>query len=132
MFGTNFLKFMQPKRILVVDDERHMQRLVQYNLQKTGCLVETAGSGEAALVSMQTHPADLIVIDVMMPGLDGFATVRQLRAMPQFVKTPIIMLTSRGQADIRDQASDLGISLFLTKPFSPLELITETKRLLGL
>jgi two-component system alkaline phosphatase synthesis response regulator PhoP len=123
---------MNKKRILVVDDERHMQRLIQFNLEKTGCIVETAASGEAALALIARNPIDLMLIDLVMPGLDGFATVRELRKIPGGSVVPVIMLTSRGQADAREQAEGLGISTFLTKPFSPIELIAEVRKLLGL
>ena len=123
---------MNTKRILVVDDERHMQRLLQFNLQKTGCTVETAGSGAAALEIIDQNPIDLLLIDLVMPGMDGFATVREFRLRPNCREIPVIMLTSRGQADTREQAAELGITTFLTKPFSPIELVTEAKRLLGL
>ena len=123
---------MEKKRILVVDDERHMQRLLQFNLEKTGCIVETAGSGEAALAITGEKTVDLLLIDLVMPGMDGFATVQELRNRPNGKDIPVIMLTSRGQVDTREQASGLGISAFLTKPFSPIELVAEAKKLLGL
>ena len=123
---------MNPKRILVVDDERHMQRLLQFNLEKTGCVVETAGSGEAALEIFDQKSVDLVLIDLVMQTMDGFATVRELRKRPGGRDIPIIMLTSRGQTDTREHAADLGIAVFLTKPFSPIELVAEAKRLLHL
>ncbi|MEI6350949.1 MAG: response regulator [Verrucomicrobiota bacterium] len=123
---------MNSKRILVVDDERHMQRLLQFNLEKTGCAVETAGSGPAALEIIDAKPIDLMLIDLVMEGMDGFATVRELRKRPHGREIPIIMLTSRGQGDTREEASGLGIAIFLTKPFSPIELVAETRKLLQL
>jgi len=123
---------MKPKRILVVDDERHMQRLLQFNLEKTGCVVDAAGSGEAALELFESKPADLVLIDLVMQTMDGFATVRELRKRPSGRDVPIIMLTSRGQTDTREHAADLGIAVFLTKPFSPIELVAEAKKLLNL
>lgn len=109
-----------------------MQRLLQFNLEKTGCIVETAGSGEAALAIMGGKTVDLLLIDLVMPGMDGFATVKELRNRPNGQDIPVIMLTSRGQVDTREQASGLGISAFLTKPFSPIELVAEARKLLGL
>ena len=123
---------MNPKRILVVDDERHMQRLLQFNLEKTGCLVDTAGSGEAALAIFDSKPVDLMLVDLVMEGMDGFATVREVRKRPAGQDIPVIMLTSRGQTTTRELAADLGIAVFLTKPFSPIELVAEAKRLLQL
>ena len=123
---------MKSKRILVVDDERHMQMLLKFNLQKTGCIVDTAGGGVAALALIGENPPDLILVDLVMPEMDGFETVRELRKLPGCGETPVIMLTSRGQVDAREQAAHLGISVFLTKPFSPMELTKEAGRLLGL
>ncbi|HSI84619.1 MAG: response regulator [Candidatus Methylacidiphilales bacterium] len=124
---------MKNKRIMVVDDERHMQRLLNYNLEKTGCVVVQAMSGEEALekATAATATVDLLIIDVMMPGMDGFATVRKLRELPAYAALPIIMLTARGQADVREAAKGLGISDFFTKPFSPIELTSKVRQLLG-
>ena len=121
---------MNSKRILVVDDERHMQRLLQFILEKTGCVVEVAGSGEAALELFDSKPADLVLVDLVMETMDGFTTVRELRKRPAGRDIPIVMLTSRGQSDTRELAADLGIAVFLTKPFSPIELLAEAKKLL--
>ena len=123
---------MKSKRILVIDDEKHMQMLLKFNLQKTGCIVDTAGGGVAALSMIGEETPDLILVDLVMTEMDGFETVRELRKLPQCRETPVIMLTSRGQVDAREQAANLGISVFLTKPFSPMELTREASRLLGL
>jgi DNA-binding response OmpR family regulator len=123
---------MKKKRILVVDDERHMRRLLQFTLEKTGATVETAGSGAEALDALRATPADLVLLDYLMPGMDGFATVRELRKEPALENVPVIMLTSRGQEDVREQAAGLGIVAYFTKPFSPIELIAKVKTQLGL
>ena len=123
---------MQKKRILVVDDERHMQRLLQFTLEKTGATVQMAGSGTEAIECLRKDPADLICLDLVMPGMDGFATVREIRKDPSLPSLPVIMLTSRGQNEAREQATGLGIVSYFTKPFSPTELIAEAKKILGL
>lgn len=123
---------MEPKRILVVDDEKHMQRLLQFALQKTGCSVTTAGSGAAAIEALRETSADLLLIDLVMPEMDGFQTLREIRSYPALKSMPVIMLTSRGQVDIREQAAELGVVSFFTKPFSPVELIAEAKSILQL
>ncbi len=123
---------MDKKLILIVDNERHIQRLLQFTLEKTGAAVRMAGSGEEALKILTETPADLMLIDLVMPGMDGFATVRELRKNPALQQMPIIMLTSRGQSEAREQATELGIVAFYTKPFSPVELIAESRRILGL
>ncbi|PTY02906.1 two-component system response regulator [Verrucomicrobia bacterium LW23] len=122
---------MKNKRVMVVDDERHMQRLLHFNLEKTGCIVLPAMSGEDALEKAAATTVDLLIVDVMMPGIDGFTTVRKLREVPGYEHLPIIMLTARGQADVREAAAGLGISDFLTKPFSPIELVTRARELIG-
>ena len=95
-------------------------------------LVDTAGSGEAALAIFDSKPVDLMLVDLVMEGMDGFATVREVRKRPAGQDIPVIMLTSRGQTTTRELAADLGIAVFLTKPFSPIELVAEAKRLLQL
>jgi CheY-like chemotaxis protein len=122
---------MQRKRILVVDDERHMRRLLQFTLEKTGSEVVLVGSGDEALQSLREGRFDLILLDLVMPGMDGFATAREIRRDPACNDVPIIMLTSRGQPEMREVATELGIASFFTKPFSPTVLIAEAKRRLA-
>ncbi len=117
--------------ILIVDDESHMRRLLQFALAKTGMQLVLAANGREALAQAQTRIIDLLVIDFMMPDLDGFATLRELRRDPRYAKLPVIMLTSRGQAELREIAEDVGVDVFLTKPFSPIELTRHVRRLLG-
>ncbi len=117
--------------LLVVDDEPHMRRLLQFALAKTGARLLLAANGREALAHAAASDVDLIVIDFMMPELDGFATLRELRKDPRCAKIPIIMLTSRGQTELRDVAADVGVDVFLTKPFSPIELTQHVKRLLA-
>lgn len=117
--------------LLVVDDESHMRRLLQFALAKTGARLLLAANGREALEHARANPVDLVVIDFMMPDLDGFATLRELRRDPRYTKLPVIMLTSRGQTELRDVAEEVGVDVFLTKPFSPTELTKHVKRLLG-
>lgn len=122
---------MATKTILITDDEPHMRRLVQFNLGKLGHRIELAASGQEALAKAAETPVDLLVIDVVMAGMDGFVTVRELRKDPRYRALPVIMLTSRGLADTRVSADDLGVNVFLTKPFSPIELTRHAAALLG-
>lgn len=122
---------MSQKTILITDDEAHMRRLVQFNLGRLGHRIELAANGEEALAKAAQINVDLLVIDVVMAGLDGFATVRELRKDARHRALPVIMLTSRGLADTREQADDLGVNVFLTKPFSPIELTRHATELLG-
>ncbi|HEY0966339.1 MAG TPA: response regulator [Opitutaceae bacterium] len=122
---------MNAKTILVTDDEPHMRRLVQFNLAKLGHRIETANDGRAALARAAAGPIDLLIIDVVMGDFDGFATLRELRKLPGYTHLPVIMLTARGQSDTRELAEELGVNVFLTKPFSPIELTKWVRSLLG-
>jgi len=121
----------QGKKILAVDDERHIVRLIQVNLERAGYQVATAFDGPEALKKVESDRPDLIVLDVMMPKMDGFEVLKRLRANLETREIPVVMLTAKAQdADVfRGWAS--GVSAYLTKPFNPLELITFVKRILS-
>ncbi|MCS7225023.1 MAG: response regulator [Armatimonadetes bacterium] len=116
------------KRILVVDDERHIVRLVQVNLERHGYQVLTAYDGVECLEKARSDKPDLIVLDVMMPRLDGFQALQQLKDDPQTKDIPVIMLTARAQDRDVLAGYTYGADLYLTKPFNPLELISLVKR----
>jgi two-component system alkaline phosphatase synthesis response regulator PhoP/two-component system response regulator VicR len=122
---------MPGKKIMAVDDERHIVRLIQVNLERSGYQVVTAFDGPEALKKVESDRPDLIVLDVMMPKMDGFEVLKRLQASPETREIPVIMLTAKAQdADVfRGWAS--GVSAYLTKPFNPLELLTFVKRILS-
>lgn len=117
-------------KILVVDDQKHIVRLVQITLEKAGYEVIPAYDGVEALELVEKDPPDLIVLDVMMPRMDGFEVLQRLQADPRFQRIPVVMLTAKAQdADIwRGWAS--GVSSYLVKPFNPRELLTFVQRIL--
>jgi two-component system alkaline phosphatase synthesis response regulator PhoP/two-component system response regulator VicR len=117
------------KKILAVDDERHIVRLVQINLQKEGYEVVTAGNGREALEKVESEKPDLIVMDVMMPEMDGFEALEKLKANPETAQIPIIMLTAKAQDADVFSGWQKGADLYLTKPFNPSELLTFVKRI---
>ena len=121
---------MNPKVILITEDEPHMRRLLEFTLGKTRQRLVMTVSGEEALARVQSGPVDLLVIDLGLPGMSGFETIQAIKALPAYALLPIILLTSRGQTDIREEATKLGVRAFLTKPFSPTELTTIAQRLL--
>ena len=123
---------MDPKTVLVADDEPHMRRLLQFTLEKIGVRVELAANGREALAKLQRGPVHLLIIDMVMPDLDGLATVRELRREEQFRALPVIMLTSRGQSELKLAATETGVNVYLTKPFSPIELSKTVRQLVGL
>ena len=119
----------QQRKILAVDDERHIVRLIQVNLERSGYQVVTAFDGAEALKKVEAERPDLIVLDVMMPKMDGFEVLKRLQANPETRDIPIIMLTAKAQdADVFRGWSS-GVSAYLTKPFNPLELLTFIKRI---
>jgi len=120
---------MDKKRILVVDDERHIVRLVQVNLERAGYEILTAFDGIEALEKVKTESPDMVVLDVMMPRMDGFEVLKNLQADPKWQNIPVIMLTAKAQdADIfKGWAS--GVSSYLTKPFNPRELLVFVERI---
>lgn len=117
------------KKILVVDDERHIVRLVEVNLARAGYDVATAYDGVEALEKVKSEKPDMIVLDVMMPRMDGFEVLKRLQADPETQDIPVIMLTAKAQdADIFRGWSS-GVSSYLTKPFNPRELLTFVERI---
>ena len=114
-------------RILVVDDEPRYQRLLEANLLTEGFDVLTASDGMQALDTFSANPVDLILLDVMMPRLDGFATCQRIR---QYSNVPIIILTARGEEQDRVRGLDLGADDYLVKPFSATELLARVRAVL--
>jgi DNA-binding response OmpR family regulator len=120
-----------PHRVLVVDDDPVIVRLLEVNLRLEGYEVAMASRGEEALQrAAEVHP-DVVVLDVMMPGLDGWETCRRLRELPEFAETPVVFLSARAQDDDRSRGMDLGTVEYVTKPFDPVKLMELVRRLLG-
>ncbi|MCL6551876.1 MAG: response regulator transcription factor [Firmicutes bacterium] len=114
-------------RVLVVDDEPHIVELVRYNLLQEGFEVTTAGDGHAALARARAERPDLVILDLMLPGLDGMEVCRQLRREGS---VPIIMLTARSGEVERVEGLERGADDYVTKPFSPRELVARVKAVL--
>ncbi|RMF43845.1 MAG: DNA-binding response regulator [Anaerolineae bacterium] len=113
--------------ILIVEDERALQETLAYNLERQGFRVRCAADGWEAVQSVQAAPPDLIILDLMLPGMDGFAVCRALR--PAY-KMPVLMLTARDAEQDRVRGLEVGADDYLTKPFSMQELIARVKALL--
>jgi two-component system alkaline phosphatase synthesis response regulator PhoP/two-component system response regulator VicR len=118
-----------PKKILVVDDEPLIVKLVQVNLQKVGYQVITASNGREALEQVAVDRPDLILLDVMMPVMDGFETLQRLKGDEATANIPVIMLTANAQDVIMLEAYKNHVDLFLTKPFDPRSLIIWVKHI---
>jgi DNA-binding response OmpR family regulator len=115
------------KRILIVDDEPRYLRLLEANLRTEGYEVVTAQDGLQALEVFSSNPIDLVLLDVMMPRLDGFATCQRLR---EFSNVPIVILTAKGDEQDRVRGLDLGADDYLIKPFSATELLARVRAVL--
>lgn len=116
------------KRILVVDDESSIVTLLQYNLEKAGFIVETANDGQAGYNAVLEKKPDLIILDLMLPKMDGMEVCKALRI--QKINTPIIMLTAKDDEFDKVLGLELGADDYMTKPFSPREVTARVKAVL--
>ncbi len=117
-------------QILVVEDDADIAALIEHYLEKAGHIVERLASGRDVLPYLRKRPADLVVLDLMLPGMDGFAVVQALRNEPGMADIPVIMLTARGEESDRVSGLELGADDYVTKPFSPKELTARVTALL--
>lgn len=118
-----------PTKILVCDDERSIVRLIQVNLEKHGYEIVTAFDGKDGLEKIQSEKPDLVVLDVMMPYMDGFEVLKNLRRDPATENLPVIMLTAKAQDKDVFEGYSYGADMYLTKPFNPVELVSFVKRI---
>jgi DNA-binding response OmpR family regulator len=116
------------RTILVIEDDRDIAQLVALHLQDLGCTVEIVHNGHAGLMQALAMPYDLIILDLMLPGIDGLNICQQLRTRPNY--TPILMLTAKSTELDRVLGLEMGADDYLTKPFSILELLARVKALL--
>lgn len=118
------------KKVLIADDEIYMLRLLEMTFKKGGFEVVCCRDGQEALATAVAAQPQLIVLDVMMPGLDGLGALRRLKGNPVTVNIPVVVLSSKGHALTRIEAELAGAAVFLTKPFSPNQLLGEVKKIL--
>jgi len=117
-------------KVLIVDDEKDIVELVRYHLEKQGFHCLQAGDGPTALRLARQHRPDLLILDLMLPGLDGLEVCRQLRRDAATAGLPIIMLTARGEEVDRVVGLEVGADDYVVKPFSPRELVARVKAIL--
>jgi len=118
------------QRILIVEDERDIADLIGFNLSRAGYEVLKSHDGiDGTDIALRERP-DLIILDLMLPGRDGYAVFRELRRDTRTVNIPVIMLTARAQTEDRIQGLEIGADDYLTKPFSPKELMLRVKAIL--
>jgi len=121
---------MIKKVILTIDDEEHILDLLEYNLEKNGYEVLRADSGEKGLAVMKAAQVDLVLLDHMLPGMDGMEVLRQIRSDKALERLPVIMLTAKGEEIDRILGLEMGADDYISKPFSVRELLARVKALL--
>ena len=114
---------MTPKRLLLVEDDRQLAELVRFHFDRAGFSVTRTGDGEEALILAEEVRPDIVILDWMIEGISGIEVCRRLRRRPQTASLPIIMLTARGEENDRVRGLETGADDYLTKPFSPKELV---------
>jgi CheY-like chemotaxis protein len=118
------------QRILVVEDDLPLARLIQVNLESVGFSVRHVVNGREALTAVSEEPPDLIVLDVVMPVMDGFEVLRHLRADPETADLPVVLLTARSDEESIFQGWAEGVHCYMTKPFDPKDLLLLVTRAL--
>ncbi|MCF6282930.1 MAG: response regulator [Candidatus Polarisedimenticolaceae bacterium] len=117
--------------ILAVDDSASMRQMVSFTLKGSGYEVVEASDGVEALAVAKTRSFDLVVTDVNMPNMDGIALIAELRKLPNFKFTPLLMLTTESGADKKQQGKAAGATGWIVKPFNPEQLLATIKKVLG-
>lgn len=118
------------KTILVTDDEEHILELIKFNLEREGYNVLLCENGEDSISIVQNNAIDLVVLDLMLPGIDGIEVLKRLRKMDKFEKLPVIMLTAKSEESDRILGLEIGADDYITKPFSVRELVARIKAVL--
>jgi DNA-binding response OmpR family regulator len=113
--------------ILVAEDDRDIAELISHYLKKTGWTAHVAAAGDQALAYIRNHPVDVVILDVMLPGMNGLDVCKALRADQATAGVPIIMLTARGEEADRIRGLELGADDYVAKPFSPNELVARVR-----
>jgi two-component system phosphate regulon response regulator PhoB len=119
-----------PPRVLVVEDEPDIAALIAYQLTREGFRVQTAGTGAEALEAVSRDVPDLVVLDRMLPGVSGDEILRTIRAEPATARVPVLVLTAKREEEDRVEGLEMGADDYLTKPFSPRELVLRVQAIL--
>ena len=118
------------EKVLIIEDEVDIAQLVAFNLQRNGYLVDQVHDGREGLEKILKDQPNLVILDLMLPGLDGYKILKKMQRDPRSHSIPVLMLTAKSQIDDRLRGLELGADDYLTKPFSPKELILRVKAIL--
>jgi two-component system phosphate regulon response regulator PhoB len=121
---------MSTAHILIIEDEPAIAEILQYNLQENGFRVSVEGTGDRGLAALRRQPPDLVILDLMLPGLDGLEITRLLKRDAKTARVPIVMLTAKDDELDRIVGLELGADDYVTKPFSPREVVLRVKAIL--
>ena len=121
---------MKRSTVLVIDDERDVIELVRYNLEKNGFEVVAARDGKSGVAAAKASPPDIVMLDLMMPEMDGLEVCRTLRSEPKTKRVPVIMLTAKAAEADRVVGLEMGADDYIVKPFSPREMVARVKAVL--
>ncbi|WP_144394484.1 response regulator [Pleionea sediminis] len=118
-------------KILAVDDSSSMRQMVTFTLKSAGFDVDEASDGQEALQAAKSCKYDVVISDVNMPNMDGITLVKNLRQLPDYKFTPILMLTTESTGDKKSEGKQAGATGWIVKPFNPDQLLTTVKRVMG-
>jgi len=118
-------------RVLITENEPHIVESLTFILQRAGYLVSAALDGEAAVRSLRRDPPDIMLLDIMLPKLNGFEILKLVKTDPALNSLPVLVLSAKGQAHDRQLAMDIGADAFVTKPFSNRDIIEQVGRLVS-
>lgn len=119
------------KKIMVVDDEPYIARVIKFKLEQEGYTVISANDGQSGLQKIKEEKPDLVLLDVMMPGLSGYEVCQKIKEDADLAGIPVVILTAKGQERDREQGLTMGASDYITKPFSPNRLLELVKNMIG-
>ena len=117
------------KRVLIVEDEPNIVESLSFVLTRDGFVASSALDGEAAVQRLRSDPPDVVILDLMLPKLNGFEVLKIAKSDPRLKTIPVMVLTAKGQAQDRRLAEEIGADAFMTKPFSNREIVQEMRRL---
>jgi len=120
-----------PKKIMVVDDEPYIARVIKFKLEQEGYIVISANDGITGLNKIREEKPDLVLLDVMMPGMTGYEVCQKIKGDAELAGIPVVILTAKGQERDREQGLSVGASDYITKPFSPNRLLELVRTMVG-